>query len=132
MKLMGVEKTGNCLYSEWSLTFGVGWESICRAARLVYQYTEGPVLHAGDAGGDRVIDVADEDQILKLNEMGYLSVEGNSEVIKVPLKIVFYNQSDFVKLYVASANEEFEKADYQAFNLSMCQFMDSVEIGMYS
>ena len=45
--------------------------------------------------------------------------------------ITFYNQTDLVRATVACATEEFREADYQRFNLSMCQFMDSAELAMY-
>ena len=70
-------------------------------------------------------------EILSLEEYGRLTIRGISDMIKVPLSITFFNQLDFVRVYVACATEEFDHADYKDFNLSMCQFMDSVEIAMY-
>ena len=131
MKLIGVEKDGNWLYSEWKLTYRVGWGHICSAASLIYQYTTDPEILAGDANGEREVAVDDAEQIRSLDEYGYLVIRGTSEMIGVPLSITFYNQLDLVKVYVARATEEFAEADYKEFNLSMCRFMDSVEIAMY-
>ena len=75
--------------------------------------------------------VDDAEQIRSLDEYGYLVIRGTSEMIGVPLSITFYNQLDLVKVYVARATEKFAEADYKEFNLSMCRFMDSVEIAMY-
>jgi hypothetical protein len=131
MKLMGVEKDGAWLYSEWALTYRVGWGHICKATSLIYAYTKDPELILGDANGDKSVTVKDAEEILSLEEYGRLTIRGISDMIKVPLSITFFNQLDFVRVYVACATEEFDHADYKDFNLSMCQFMDSVEIAMY-
>ncbi|MBO4414335.1 MAG: hypothetical protein IKX86_06510 [Clostridia bacterium] len=131
MKLLGVEKDGGWLYSEWNLTYRVGWENICRAAALIYQYTSDPEIIVGDADGDRRANVNDENDVMSLDEYGRLTIRGVSRIIKVPLSITFFNQLDFVRATVACATEEFAEADYKNFNLSMCQFMDSAELAMY-
>ena len=131
MKLLGVEKRGAWLYSEWNLTYRVGWDNICRAAALIFQYTKDPEILTGDAYEEKVADVKDESGVLELEEDGYLTIRGFSEIIRVPLSITFYNQLDLVKVTVACATEEFAEADYKKFNLSMCQFMDSAELAMY-
>ena len=131
MKLSGVEKEGGWLYSEWRLTYPVGWEQICKAASLIYAYTKSPEILTGDASGESAAAVRDAKEIPALEESGCLTIRGVSEIIRVPLMITFYNQTDFVKASVACATEEFEEADYKRFNLSMCQFMDSVELAMY-
>lgn len=131
MKLLGVEKEGSWLYSEWNLTYRVGWENILRAAALIFRYTDEPEILTGDAYEESKAEVADAEGVLALEEAGYLTIRGLSQIIKVPLMITFYNQLDLVRASVACAAEEFEEADYKNFNLSMCQFMDSVELGMY-
>ena len=132
MKLLGVEKNGGWLYSEWNLTYRVGWEQICGAAALIYHYMTDLEILVGDAGGERNVTINDEDEITSLDEAGYLTIRGLSDIIHVPLMITFYNQLDLVRASVACATEEFMEADYREFNLSMCQFMDSAEIAMFS
>ena len=132
MKLLGVEKDGGWLYSEWQLTYRVGWEHICRAASLIYEYTKKPEIRIGDADGEITPPQVNEAKdVLTLDESGYLIIRGESEILKVPVMITFYNQLDLVKVFVACATEEFTEADYKKFNMSMCQFMDSAEIAMY-
>lgn len=131
MKLLGVEKDGQWLYSEWRLTYRVGWDHICSAASLIYQSTNDPELLVGDANGESAVPVQDSREIRSLDEAGYLTIRGVSDLIHVPLMITFYNQLDLVRVYVARATEEFMEADYKEFNLSMCQFMDSAELAMY-
>ncbi len=131
MKLVDVEKEGSWLYSEWRLTYRVGWSRILSAAELIYRYTKDPEIIVGGAEGDTEISVKDAEEIRELDENGRLTVRGLSEILGVPVMITFYNQLDLVRVTVASATEEFARADYKAFNLSMCQFMDSAEIAMY-
>lgn len=134
MKLSGVEKMndgGAWLYSEWNLTYRVGWEQICKATALLYEYTDNPEVLTGFAGGSSRAVVNSADAILKLEEAGWLTIRGVSQIIKVPVQITFYNQLDLVKVTVLCANEEFAEAEYKKFNLSMCQFMDSAELAMY-
>lgn len=132
MKLMGVEKRGGWLYSEWRLTYRVGWEHILKAAALIWHYTKDAEILTGDAGGEKKVSVGSDEEIMALEEAGFLTIRGFSEIIKVPLMITFMNQTDMVRLYVACATQEFAEADYKAFNLSMCQFMDSAELAMHN
>ena len=131
MKLLGVEKLENSLYSEWNLTYRVGWGHICSAASLIWEYTTDPEIFVGDAYGEKVITVEKAEDIRTLEEEGHLTIRGVSDILKVPVMITFYNQLDHVKVTVISATEEFMEVDYRNFNLSMCQFMDSIEIAMY-
>ena len=131
MKLLGVGKEDNSLYSEWKLTYRVGWSQICSAAMLIFQYTKDPEVFIGDAEKKTRVSVKDAQELLSLEESGYLTIRGMSEIISVPIMITFYNQTDLVKQTVISTTEEFAQADYKQFNLSMCQYMDSVELAMY-
>ena len=45
--------------------------------------------------------------------------------------ITFYNQLQAVRCSVACATEEFQVADYEKFNKSLAQYMDSLEIAMF-
>jgi hypothetical protein len=132
MKLMGVEKRNGYLYAEWALTYRVGWDRIVNAAALIYRYTKDPEVFVGDADGEKAITVNSPEEILEIEEYGYLTIRGESEIIGVPIMITFYNQSDYVRQSVISTTDEFKESDYEKFNLSMCQYMDSVEIAMYS
>ncbi|MBP1588466.1 MAG: hypothetical protein ILO53_08735 [Clostridia bacterium] len=138
MKLLGVKKDGDWLYSEWTLTYRVGWDSICKAASLVYRYTEDPEIFVGSGGtGEKKAMVASAEEVMDIEENGYLTIRGVSGIIRLPLVITVFNQSDLVRLSVFAKTddeklaEEFAEADYRNFNLSMCQFMDSVEIAMF-
>ena len=131
MRLVGVAKENDWLFSEWRLTYRVGWKHILRAGMLIFHYTEDPEIMIGGAGESRTVNLRDEKEILSLEESGFLTVRGISDMRRVPLMITFYNQLDLVRASVACATEEFMEADYKNFNLSMCQFMDSAELAMY-
>ena len=45
--------------------------------------------------------------------------------------LVFHNQVSYVNVAVGRVGEEFQTTDYEKFNKSMCQFMDSIEIMMH-
>ena len=45
--------------------------------------------------------------------------------------ITFYNQVHFVNVSVGAVNDEFRDTDYEKYNKSMCQLMDSMEIMMH-
>ena len=133
MKLLGVEKRNNGkdrLCSEWALTYRVGWERIVRSS-LIWRYTKDPEIITGDAYGEAQAVIREADDVQKHEESGWLTVRGTSEILKVPVMITFFNQTDLVRVSVLSVTEEFAEADYRRFNLSMCQFMDSAEIAMY-
>lgn len=132
MKLVDVKKGGGWLYSEWNLTYRVGWRRICKAAQLIHHDMKDPEILTGSPGDDVRVSINNEEEILSLEESGHLTMRGLSGLIGVPIIITFFNQLDLVRVTVACANEEFADADYKKFNLSMCQYLDSAELAMYS
>ena len=87
MRLIGVAKENDWLFSEWRLTYRVGWGQILSAGMLIFHYTEDPEIMIGDAGESRVVAVRDEKEILSLKESGFLTIRGMSEMIRVPLTL---------------------------------------------
>ena len=77
------------------------------------------------------IEISGLEDISSLEEQGKLVIRGMSSIVKVPVMITFYNQLQAVDVVVAQANEEFKNTDYEKFNHSMCQYLDSAEIAMY-
>ena len=45
--------------------------------------------------------------------------------------VVFHNQTSFVNVAVGRVGEEYQHTDYEKFNKSLGQFMDSIEIMMH-
>lgn len=127
MLLVGVKENGGWLMSRWNLTYKVGWEHICKAVNSVYEFYIQPEVLTDNMP----VVIGKKEDILKLDEKGSMTVRGMSAIIKSPVMITFYNQMNAVDVNVAKATSEFAEADYQKFNMSLCQYMDSIELAMY-
>ena len=127
MLLVGTKENEGWILSRWNLTYRVGWEHICKAVNSVYEfYTNQEVLVE-----DKVAAINAKEEILSLAEGGGLTIRGISTIIKVPIMITFYNQTNIVDVNVAKMTDEFAAADYEKFNKSLCQYLDSIELAMY-
>ncbi len=127
MLLLGVSEERGWLFSTFNLTYPVGWDGICRAVSKAYEhYTDAEILV-----DDQKVEVSCKDDILKLEEAGRMTIRGMSKIIKVPIMITFYNQVQTVNVSLPMMTEEFKEADYQKFNMSLGQYMDSIELGIY-
>lgn len=127
MLLVGVKENDGWLISRWNLTYRVGWDCICKAVHSVYEfYTQPEILVE-----DRAVAIENKDDILKLEERMSMTIRGFSTIIKAPVMIAFMNQTGVVDVSVAQTTDEFSTADYEKFNMSLCQYMDSIELAMY-
>lgn len=129
MTLLGVKEENNWLFSEWKMTYPAGWEQIVKAIAALYgKGFESPEL----ISDGRRVRVTSAQDIVKLREASGVTVKGLSRPLGVPAMIHLYNQTGTVRAVVAMAKEEFKTADYESFNKSMGQFMDSIELIMFS
>lgn len=127
MLLLGVREENGWLASTFNLTYAAGWDMICKAVSSVYDYYEGVELLVDG----RAIDTPSKESILDLEEASSLTIRGMSTILKTPTMITLFNQLQTVNVAVPCMVGEFEKADYQQFNKSLGQYMDSSEIAMY-
>ena len=127
MLLTGVKASNGWLLSRWNLTYRVGWKHICKAVHAAYEFYMQPEVLTDNMPAA----IGNQDDILKLEEKGSMTVRGLSTILKVPVMITFVNQTNIVDVNVAQATNEFSEADYQKFNFSLCQYMDSIELAMY-
>ncbi len=127
MLLMGVREENGWLASTFNLTYPASWEKICKAVNRTYEFFEDTEILVDGV----VRDVDSKDDILNFAEAGSTTIRGMSTIIEVPLMITFFNQLKTVNVAVACMTEEFKEADYQKFNFSLGEFMDSVELSMY-
>ncbi len=128
MFLVGVKEDNGWITSRWHLTYRVGWEQICKGVSAVYEYYDQPEVVIGD----RLKQISCKEDVLKLGEAGSLTIRGFSKIIKAPIMITFINQLQAVDVMVPIMTDgEFASADYQQFNTSLCQYMDSIELAMY-
>lgn len=127
MVLLGVKKDDGWLLSSWNLTYRVGWRHICKGVNSVYDFYNKPeVLVNG-----KTIEVSDKSEVLDADERGNMTIRGFSKIINAPIMITFYNQTQRVDVTVPCVTDEFKEADYQKFNKSLCQYLDSIELAMY-
>ncbi|MFR4996644.1 hypothetical protein [Clostridium paraputrificum] len=127
MLLIGVKEENGWLLSRWNLTYRVGWELICKATHSVFEYYKNLEILVDD----KPICILTKDDIFKMKEGSSLTIRGLSLILGVPIMITFFNQTNAVSINVASTTEEFKIADYQKFNLSLGQYVDSIELSMY-
>ncbi len=127
MLLIGVKEESGWLISRWNLTYRVGWELMCKAAYSVYDYYGQPEILVDG----KQIEIKNKEDILDIEEGRNLVIRGMSSIVRVLMMITFYNQLNAVDVNVAGATEEFKAADYQKFNMSLGQYMDSIELAMY-
>ena len=127
MLLLGVEKENGWLLAEYSLTYRVDWEHICKGVKLAYDYYENVEVLVDD----KIVNINSKEQVMDLEEVGKMTIRGFSNIIGVPLMITFFNQLQVARCSVACVTEEFQVADYEKFNKSLAQYMDSLEIAMF-
>lgn len=127
MVLLGVKKEGSWLKSSWQSTYVMNWEGILNAVYSLFDnYTQQEILSNEDK-----VEVSSKDDIFTLEERSCIVIRGVSKMMEVPIMITFYNQLRRVDAYVQCTIKEFEEADYQKFNMSLGQFMDSIELAMF-
>ena len=127
MLLLGVEKENGWLLAEYSLTYRVDWEHICKGVKLAYDYYENVEVLVDD----KIVNINSKEQVMDLKEAGKMTIRGISKIIGVPLMITFFNQLQVARCSVACVTEEFQVADYEKFNKSLAQYMDSLELAMF-
>lgn len=127
MLLKAIKENKGWMLSQWNLTYSVGWEQICKAVYFMFDYYDNTEILVDD----KPIDLSSKEEIIKIDELGNMTIRGISKIIKIPLMITFFNQTNVVNVNVAQVNEEFKTTDYQKFNFSLCQYMDSIELSMY-
>ena len=127
MLLITVKEENGWLLSRWNLTYAVGWEQICKAAHVMFDYYDNIEILIDN----KRIRVSSKGDIIKLTEAGSMTVRGFSKILEVPMMVTFLNQINTVNVSVAQMTDEFKTADYQRFNMSLGQYMDSIELSMY-
>ena len=134
MLLIGITEEPGWIRSTFNLTYRVSWETLRKGVRGVYPYMR-DVSRNGDhpevLADDEVIQISSPDEILAIPEAGSITIRGYVPVIKTAAMLVFHNQVSYVNVAVGRVGEEFQTTDYEKFNKSMCQFMDSIEIMMH-
>ena len=127
MLLVGEHEEDGWIYSTFNLTYRVAWEQLLLAVYGAYRFFSDPeVLVDG-----KPVEIGDPAEILTIAEDRNIMLRGISTVIAAPLMITFFNQVHFVNVSVGAVNDEFRDTDYEKYNKSMGQLMDSMEIMMH-
>ena len=127
MLLVGEHEEDGWIYSTFNLTYRVAWEQLLLAVYGAYRFFSDPeVLVDG-----KPVEIGDPAEILTIAEDRNIMLRGISTVIAAPLMITFFNQVHFVNVSVGAVNDEFRDTDYEKYNKSMSQLMDSMEIMMH-
>jgi len=127
MHLIGVKEENGWDISRWELTYNVGWEHILRGITSIYDFYDNTEVLVDN----KTCRISQKDDIMSIPENRSMIVRGLSKIIGVPIMITFYNQTNIVDVSVAQVVEEFKHPDYEKFNHSLCQYMDSIELAMY-
>lgn len=88
MLLLGVKKENDWLLAEYNLTYKVGWENICKAVSLAYEYYDNVEILVDN----NKVNICSKEEILQLDEARTMTIRGVSKIIQVPLMITFFNQ----------------------------------------
>ena len=134
MLLIGFTEEPGWIRSTFNLTYRVSWETLLKGVRGVYPYMRDVSQNAETPEilvDDEIIQISSPDEILSIPEAGSITIRGFSPVIKAPAMVVFHNQTSFVNVAVGRVGEEYQNTDYEKFNKSLGQFMDSIEIMMH-
>lgn len=132
MLLRELRQDENWLISKWQLTYSVGWEHIQKAVCAAYDsFVRTDILTTSVQGSRTEIETTGKDSVMQIEEAASMTIRGMSRTLGIPLMITFYNQTNVVELFSAKATDEFKSSDYEQFNLSMCQYLDSIELAMY-
>ena len=134
MLLIGFTEEPDWVRSTFNLTYRVSWETLLKGVRGVFPYmrgispnTDNPEILVDDA----IVQISSPDEILTIPEAGSITIRGFAPVIKTAAMLVFHNQVSYVNVAVGRVGEEYQNTDYEKFNKSLCQFMDSIEIMMH-
>lgn len=127
MLLLDVKEENGWLFSTFQLTYKVSWERLCHGVRSIMDYYDQPEIFLD---GNK-LELINKNSFAELEEGSQLMIRGMSTILRVPIMITFYNQLPTVSVSVAAATEEYETADYKSFNLSLGQYMDSIELAMH-
>ena len=127
MILIGEKEEKGWVHANYRLTRPVSWQQLLKAVHGGYGYFKKTEILVNGLP----IQIGQPEEILQTPESKAISIRGVLTIIDVPVVVTFYNQADYVNVMVAGANEEFQNTNYEKFNKSMSQIMDSLELMMY-
>jgi len=134
MLLIGFTEEPGWIRSTFNLTYRVSWETLLKGVRGVYPHMRDVSRNADNPEilvDNAIVQISSPDEILTIPEAGSITIPGFAPAIKTAAMLVFHNQVSYINVAVGRVGEEYQNTDYEKFNKSMCQFMDSIEIMMH-
>ena len=128
MHLIQLKDDNGWTQSQWELTYKVSWAQILKGIAYAYEYYDGFEIMVDN----EIVIIEKKEDIRNIPEAGNICFRGMSKILKAPIMITLYNQLSTVNVAIAQVTDEFETVTYVNLNHSLCQYMDSFEINMYT
>ena len=138
MLFRGLKENGAWMMVEYSATWRYGYDFMLDAAQTIIDIDFQDKLQrvataetAGSGDVERINDVRNAKNVLRNcdftgRECGVLTVSGISSIMECPLQIVFFNQTNVVRLF-CPIKQYFEEHGERVFD----NYMNSIEIKAY-
>ena len=138
MIFQGMKEIGNWMMVEYHSTWGYGYDFMLDAAQVIIDsdFKENTQRFAvaeiaGAENQERLTELKAENFIIRncdtsRREHGVLTVSGMSDIMECPIQIVFFNQTNIVRLF-CPFKKYFEIHGEHAFD----NYMNSIEIKAY-
>ncbi len=138
MIFQGMKEIGNWMMVEYHSTWGYGYDFMLDAAQVIIDsdFKENTQRFAvaeiaGAEDQERLTELKAENYIIRncdtsTREHGVLTVSGMSDIMECPIQIVFFNQTNIVRLF-CPFKKYFEIHGEHAFD----NYMNSIEIKAY-
>lgn len=138
MIFQGMKEIGNWMMVEYHSTWGYGYDFMLDAAQVIIDsdFKENTQRFAvaeiaGAEDQERLTELKAENFIIRncdtsRREHGVLTVSGMSDIMECPIQIVFFNQTNIVRLF-CPFKKYFEIHGEHAFD----NYMNSIEIKAY-
>ncbi len=127
MHLIGVKEDDGWLFSRWELTYPAGWYNITKGVSAAFETFDAPEVLVRN----EPVRIEKAEEILDVPENANMVIRGMSNILKIPVMIRFYNQLMAVDVNVPKISDKYKNPDYEKFNHSLCQFLDSIELAMH-
>ena len=139
MILREISERDGWLVTAWQMTYKADWNVVLHMENSMY-----PFLEKGEVLGNSIMPVSDdvsltervnaaENKLLCLaeEEMGSLTIRGFSKILKCPLQVCIYNQTDVCEFYIPKVyfkDYDSNEKKYETVTLRVGRLADSMEI----
>lgn len=126
MVLHKIEENKSWVQMSWRCTFPMQWLNILFASKAILKTFDGPEVMAGNRGSGasqiNPADISDEKEMLR--------IRGYSAIFKGNISIVFQTNTNDMTITIPKSLGL--PSDYQSLAIAFGEFMDTIELYMYS